>query len=123
APLSLADWAVPAVAFAVFLGHIFPVFHRFKGGKGVATVAGIMLALHWPLALGLIAVWLIFAVGFKISSLAALIAALCMLVGTFYFFGNVLTSWAVVAIALLLVWRHKDNIERLLKGKEGKIRS
>ncbi|MDR2710201.1 MAG: glycerol-3-phosphate 1-O-acyltransferase PlsY [Burkholderiales bacterium] len=121
ASLNLADWTVPAVAFAVFLGHILPVFHRFKGGKGVATVAGILLALHWPLALGLIVVWLIFAVGFKISSLAALIAALCMLAGMFYFFGNTLVSWTMVVIALLLIWRHKSNIERLLKGKEGKI--
>jgi len=121
APLNLAEWTVPAVTFAVFLGHIFPIFHRFKGGKGVATVAGIVLALHWPLALGLIVVWLIFAVGFKISSLAALVAALCLLVGMFYFFGNALISWTMVAIALLLIWRHKSNIERLLKGKEGKI--
>jgi glycerol-3-phosphate acyltransferase PlsY len=123
ASLGLTDWTVPAVAFAVFLGHILPVFHRFKGGKGVATVAGIVFALHWPLALGLVAIWLILAVGFKISSLAALIAALCLLVGMFYFFGNTLISWAMVAIALLLIWRHKDNIERLLKGEEGKIRS
>ncbi|MDR2243946.1 MAG: glycerol-3-phosphate 1-O-acyltransferase PlsY [Burkholderiales bacterium] len=121
--LGLADWTVPAVTLAVFLGHILPAFHHFKGGKGVATVAGIVFALHWPLALGLVTVWLIFAVGFKISSLAALIAALCAIAGMFYFFGNTLISWTVVAIALLLIWRHKNNIERLLKGKEGKIRS
>jgi glycerol-3-phosphate acyltransferase PlsY len=121
--LNLAAWVVPAVAFAVFLGHILPVFHRFKGGKGVATAAGIVFALHWPLALGLLAVWLIFAVGLKISSLAALVAALCMVAGMFYFFGNALISWTMVAITLLLIWRHKSNIERLLKGKEGKIRS
>jgi glycerol-3-phosphate acyltransferase PlsY len=123
ASLELAVWVAPAVAFAVFFGHIFPIFHRFKGGKGVATVAGILFALHWPLALGLVAVWLIFAVGFKISSLAALIAALCLLIGMFYFFGNTLISWTMAAIALLLIWRHKGNIERLLKGEEGKIRS
>ncbi|MDR0247915.1 MAG: glycerol-3-phosphate 1-O-acyltransferase PlsY [Burkholderiales bacterium] len=123
ASLGLAVWTFPAIAFAVFLGHILPVFHRFKGGKGVATIAGIMFALHWPLALGLVAIWLIFAVGFKISSLAALIAALCAVIGMFYFFGNTLISWVIAVITLLLIWRHKSNIERLLKGKEGKIRS
>ncbi len=123
APLNLAAWTVPAVALAVFLGHILPVFHRFKGGKGVATAAGIVFALYWPLALGLLAVWLIFAVGLKISSLAALIAALCMVAGMFYFFGNALISWTMMAITLLLIWRHKGNIERLLKGEESKIRS
>jgi len=123
ASLNLAAWTIPAVAFAVFLGHILPVFHRFKGGKGVATAAGIVFALHWPLALGLVVVWLILAIGFKISSLAALAAALCMIVGMFYFFGSSLISWTMVAITLLLIWRHKDNIERLLKGKESKIRS
>ena len=67
----VADWAVPGVALAVFLGHLYPVFHRFAGGKGVATAAGIVAALQWPLAAVLAVVWLIIAVGFRISSLAA----------------------------------------------------
>ena len=69
------DWVIPVAALAVFLGHLYPVFHRFKGGKGVATSAGIVFALHWPLGLTLLVVWAIMAFGFKLSSLAALTAA------------------------------------------------
>src|SRR4030095_697592 len=82
------DWVIPAAALAVFLGHLYPVFHRFKGGKGIATTAGIVFALHWPLGLGLFVVWAIMAFGFKISSLAALTAALLLPLGAFYVFGN-----------------------------------
>jgi glycerol-3-phosphate acyltransferase PlsY len=119
--LGAAEWTVPAAALAVFLGHVFPVFHRFQGGKGVATGAGIVLALHWPLGLGLAALWLVMAFGFKISSLAALTAAVLMPIGAFWVFGNSLTAWALVPIALLLVWRHKANIRQLLEGRETTI--
>lgn len=119
--LGAAEWTVPAAALAVFVGHVFPVFHRFQGGKGVATGAGIVLALHWPLGLGLAALWLVMAFGFKISSLAALTAATLMPIGAFWVFGNTLTAWALVPIALLLVWRHKANIQQLLAGKETTI--
>jgi glycerol-3-phosphate acyltransferase PlsY len=112
---------VPAAALAVFLGHVFPVFHRFQGGKGVATGAGIVLALYWPLGLGLAVLWLVMAFGFKISSLAALTAAVLMPIGAFWVFGNSLTAWALVPIALLLIWRHKANIRQLLEGKETTI--
>ena len=119
--LGAAEWAVPAAALAVFLGHVFPVFHRFQGGKGVATGAGIVLALYWPLGLGLAVLWLVMAFGFKISSLAALTAAVLMPIGAFWVFGNSLTAWALVPIALLLIWRHKANIRQLLEGKETTI--
>ena len=119
--LGAAEWAVPAAALAVFVGHVFPVFHRFQGGKGVATGAGIVLALHWPLGLALAVLWLVMAFGFKISSLAALTAATLMPIGAFWVFGNSLTAWALVPIALLLVWRHKANIRQLLQGKETTI--
>jgi glycerol-3-phosphate acyltransferase PlsY len=121
AGLGAAEWAVPAAALAVFLGHVFPVFHRFQGGKGVATGAGIVLALYWPLGLGLAVLWLVMAFGFKISSLAALTAAVLMPIGAFWVFGNSLTAWALVPIALLLIWRHKANIRQLLEGKETTI--
>ena len=98
-----------------------PVFHRFKGGKGVATAAGIVFALHWPLGLTLLVVWAIMAFGFKMSSLAALTAALLLPLGAFYVFGNSVLAWAMVAIALLLFWRHRSNIERLFAGKESTI--
>jgi glycerol-3-phosphate acyltransferase PlsY len=119
--LGAADWVVPLTAIAVFLGHVFPVFHGFEGGKGVATGAGIVLALHWPLGLALAALWVVMAFGFKISSLAALTAAVLMPIGAFWVFGNSLTAWAMVPIALLLIWRHKANIRQLLEGRERSI--
>ena len=117
----VADWTVPAVALAVFVGHLFPVFHRFKGGKGVATAAGIVFALHWPLGLALAALWMIMALGFKISSLAALTTAALAPVGAFFAFGNAPTAWAMVAISLLLFARHRSNIRQLLEGNERTI--
>src|SRR4030095_4817396 len=118
ASFDVADWTVPAVALAAFIGHLYPVFHRFAGGKGVATAAGIMLALSWPLGLVLATIWLVMSFGFKISSVAALIAALLAPIGAFYVFGNALTAWIWVPIAALLFWRHRTNIRQLLSGKE-----
>jgi acyl phosphate:glycerol-3-phosphate acyltransferase len=117
----VAAWTVPGVALAVFLGHLFPVFHGFAGGKGVATAAGIVAALQWPLAAALALVWLVMAVGFRISSLAALTAAALMPIGMFWVTGNTLTAWAMVPIALLLFWRHRANIRQLLAGSERAI--
>ncbi len=119
--MQVESWTIPAVALAVFIGHLFPVFHRFAGGKGVATAAGIVVALHWPLGLALLVVWLAIAYGFKISSLAALVAALFAPVGAFYVFGNALIAWAMVPIALLLFWRHRANIRQLFTGSERTI--
>jgi glycerol-3-phosphate acyltransferase PlsY len=112
---------IPAAALALFAGHLYPVFHRFRGGKGVATTAGIVFALHWPLGLTLLVVWAIMAFGFKISSLAALTAAVLLPLGAFYVFGNVPVAWAMVVIALFLFWRHRANIEKLFAGKESSI--
>jgi acyl phosphate:glycerol-3-phosphate acyltransferase len=119
--LDAPDWVVPAAALAVFLGHLYPVFHDFKGGKGVSTAAGIVYALHWTLGLALMVIWLTMAIGFRISSLAALTAAALMPLGGFYFFGNTLTAWVLVPIALLLFWRHKANIRQLMEGNEKPI--
>jgi glycerol-3-phosphate acyltransferase PlsY len=115
-PLVLAG-----VALAVFVGHLFPVFHKFEGGKGVATAAGIMLGLDWRLALATIGVWLVVAVLVRISSLAALVASVAAPLFAFYFFGNTPLAWVFVPIALLLVWRHKANIQKLLAGSERTI--
>jgi glycerol-3-phosphate acyltransferase PlsY len=119
--LDLAEWTVPAVALAVFVGHLFPVFYRFEGGKGVATAAGVMFALHWQLGLALGVVWSIMAFGFRISSLAALTVALLAPLGAFYFFGNTLEAWIWVPIAALLFLRHRTNIRQLLAGRERTI--
>jgi len=114
-------WTVPAVVIAVFLGHLFPVFHGFAGGKGVATAAGILIALHWPLGLALAVIWVVMAYGFKISSLAALTAAALAPLGTFFVFGNTPVAWSMVPVSLLLFWRHRSNIRQLLEGRERPI--
>jgi len=119
--LGAGEWAAPAAALAVFLGHIFPVFHRFAGGKGVATAAGILFALYWPLALALTIVWLTMAFGFKISSLAALTTAVLMPLGMFYVFGAAPVTLVCLAIAVLLFWRHRANIAQLFAGGERRI--
>jgi glycerol-3-phosphate acyltransferase PlsY len=121
AAFGVAQWTLPAVALAVFVGHLYPVFHRFAGGKGVATAAGIVAALHWPLALALGALWLVIAYGFKISSLAALVTAALMPVGMFYAMGNAPIAWTMIPVAVLLFWRHRSNIRQLLEGKERAI--
>jgi len=119
--LGAPDVAVAAVALAVFLGHLYPVFHRFAGGKGVATAAGIVLALHWPLGVALTAVWLTMALGFKISSLAALTTAVLLPLGLFYARGPGAEAAVGVVIALLLFWRHRTNIRQLMSGRERTI--
>ena len=121
APFGAPEATVAAVALAVFLGHLFPVFHGFRGGKGVATAAGVVLALSWPLALALSTIWLVMAFGFRISSLAALAASALMPVGMFVVAGNSLQAWAMVVVALLLFWRHRANIRQLMAGRERPI--
>jgi glycerol-3-phosphate acyltransferase PlsY len=122
APLAgAADWTVAAAALAAFVGHVYPVFHRFAGGKGVATAAGIVFALHWPLGLVLTVIWLTMAFGFKISSLAALTTAVLLPLGMLYAMGPGAYAWASVVIALLLFWRHRVNIRQLLSGRERPI--
>ena len=118
---AVADWTVPAVALAAFVGHLFPLFHGFAGGKGVATAAGILIALSWPLGLALAIIWLVMAYGFKISSLAALTAAALAPIGAFYVFGSTLTAWVWLPISALLCWRHRSNIRQLLSGSETPI--
>ena len=121
APLAGApDWTVAAAALAVFVGHLYPVFHRFAGGKGVATAAGVLLALDWRLGVGTIATWIIIAVFLRYSSLAALVAALFAPLGAAYLLGWQ-PALAVGAMSALLVWRHKGNIARLLAGTEPRL--
>jgi glycerol-3-phosphate acyltransferase PlsY len=117
----VADWVVPAVALAVFIGHLFPVFHHFAGGKGVATAAGIMFAFSWPLGLSLAVIWLVMAYGFKISSLAALTVAALAPIGAFFVFGSTPAAWIWIPISALLFWRHRSNIRQLLEGRERPI--
>lgn len=117
----LGDEAVAAVALAVFLGHVFPVFLRFQGGKGVATAVGIILGLNLWVGLLAAATWLLVAFVWRISSLSALIAATLTPVYAFGLMDFNLLSQSILLIALLLIWRHQSNIANLLAGKEGRI--
>ena len=122
----LGDGTVAMVALAVFLGHLFPIFFRFKGGKGVATALGVLLGLELWLGLAALATWLIVAVFFRYSSLAALAAA--VFAPLFYVFGHGV-AWdadprigtAIALMSLLLLYRHRANIAKLMSGKEAKI--
>lgn len=120
-PFNLGATVVAAVAVAAFLGHLFPVFHRFQGGKGVATALGILLALSLPLAFGVILLWLIVFYFSKISSLAALAAAAVSPLFTVHFFGFGAYALAVLIMALLLIWRHRANIRKLRDGTESRV--
>jgi acyl phosphate:glycerol-3-phosphate acyltransferase len=119
--LGAPDWSVAAAGLAVFIGHLYPVFHRFAGGKGVATAAGVVLALHWPLGVALTALWLTMALGFRISSLAALTTAVLLPLGLFYARGPGADAFVGVIMAVLLFWRHRVNIRQLLRGRERTI--
>lgn len=119
-----AAMAMALSAVAVILGHMVPVFHGFKGGKGVATALGALLALSPYLGLGVLATWIIIAVFFRYSSLAALISALFAVFFTLILFNAAHPFFfAVVVIAVLLIWRHRSNIRNLITGKESKIGS
>jgi len=109
-------------ALAVFLGHLYPIFFNFKGGKGVATALGVLLALHWMVGIGAILTWLIMAFGFRYSSLAALITAAMTPVYMYWFSGVEYYIIANVIITALIFWRHQSNIRKLLNGTEGKIK-
>ncbi|SAL66842.1 glycerol-3-phosphate acyltransferase PlsY [Caballeronia arvi] len=113
--------ATALAAIAVFLGHLFPVFFRFQGGKGVATAAGVLLAIHPALGIATLLTWLIIAFFFRYSSLAALVAAVFAPFFQVFLFGPGRISLAVLAMSLLLIWRHRANISKLLAGKESRI--
>jgi glycerol-3-phosphate acyltransferase PlsY len=113
--------AAAVAGLAVFLGHLYPVFHRFRGGKGVATAAGVVLGFQWWLGAGTLATWIIIAVFLRYSSLAALVAALFATLFAFILLGVSAQAFAVAAMALLLVWRHKANIVRLFDGTEPRL--
>ncbi len=112
---------VALVAVAVFLGHVFPVFLKFKGGKGVATALGVLLALNIWMGLLVLATWLLMALAFRYSSLAALVAS--VVAPVYAMLLHLPTEWVLstAIMSLLLIWRHKGNIQNLMTGKESKI--
>jgi glycerol-3-phosphate acyltransferase PlsY len=117
-----AELSEAAACVGVVLGHVFPLFHRFIGGKGVATSAGALLAVNGWLGLGTIATWLAITIFLRISSLSALVAAIFAPAFTWMLFGvRHPYFWGVLALALILIARHKDNIRNLMAGTEGRI--
>jgi glycerol-3-phosphate acyltransferase PlsY len=111
---------IALAGLAAFIGHLFPLFHRFQGGKGVATAAGVLFGLDWRIGLGTLITWLVIAFCFRYSSLAALIAAAFA-----PFAAALLLGWhsalIVAAMSALLAWRHKENIARLFAGTEPRL--
>ena len=111
------------VAVAAFLGHLYPVFFRFQGGKGVATALGVLLGLHWPVGLMTIGTWLVVAKVFRISSLAALVAMALTPAYVWWLRPEPVLLGAIGFMTVLLFWRHRSNIQALVHGQEGRIRS
>jgi glycerol-3-phosphate acyltransferase PlsY len=109
------------VAVAVFLGHLYPIFHGFKGGKGVATAAGILFAISWVLGLATLGTWLIVAFFMRYSSLAALCAAAFAPLYFTFLFGVQPMSLAILIMSLLLIYRHRSNIRNLMNGTETRL--
>ncbi len=117
-----ADVSILAgTALAAFLGHLYPVFFGFQGGKGVATALGVTFGLHWPVGLLTAGTWLLMAVLFRYSSLAALTASLAIPAGFAWLWPEAALVGAMCIMVALLFWRHRSNIANLLSGREGKI--
>lgn len=112
---------IALVALAVFLGHVFPLFLKFQGGKGVATALGVLLALNGWIGLAVLATWLFMAVLFRYSSLSALVAAIAAPIYVMLFQMRPELVFATAVMSMLLIWRHKRNIQNLMSGKESKI--
>ena len=119
--LGLGEVHIAFAALFVFIGHLFPAFYQFKGGKGVATALGVLLALDWGVGVAAAVIWLVLFVATKTSSVAALVATAATPIAAYYFRGGDMISGVVLLIAILVIWRHKENISRLLVGREKQI--
>lgn len=117
----VAGFNAPLAGALAFLGHLYPAFHGFRGGKGVATAAGVLLALNIWLGAAVLATFGVIVAFFRMISLASIVAALFAVFYAYFLFGEQPVVPVVGAIALLLVWRHRENIGRLLKGVEPRL--
>jgi len=120
---TLGSWVLCGVVIAVFLGHLFPIFHGFKGGKGVATACGILFGVNAILGIATLSTWIIVAVFLCYSSLAALVAAVFGPIYFVFLFGFQPMGIALLIVCMLLIWRHRSNIQNLLNGTESRIGS
>ena len=121
--LGLTPAVIALAGLAAFLGHLYPLFFRFQGGKGVATAAGVLLALNGWLGLACLGAWLVVAVATRYSSLAALVTAVLAPVFTYFLIGDLPVVVLVAVMSVLLIWRHRSNISKLLDGTESKLGS
>jgi glycerol-3-phosphate acyltransferase PlsY len=119
--LGLGPAGLAATGLAAFLGHIYPVFFGFQGGKGVATALGIQFGLYWPVGLSVAAIWLFMAKVLKISSLSALVSMALAPFILWYFWDEPWLIAMQVLISLIIFWRHKSNIQNMISGAEGPI--
>jgi glycerol-3-phosphate acyltransferase PlsY len=119
--LGWGESTVMLAGLAAFIGHLYPVFHRFQGGKGVATAAGVLIAVDPFIGLATLATWLIIAFFFRYSSLAALVSAVFAPLWQLFVYGASERVLAVAVISALLIWRHRANIGKLLNGTESRI--
>jgi glycerol-3-phosphate acyltransferase PlsY len=117
----VSGFDAPLAGAMAFLGHLYPAFHGFRGGKGVATAAGVLLALNVWLGLAVLATFGIIVAFFRMISLASIIAAVFAVFYAFFLFGETPITPTVAAIALLLIWRHRENVIRLLHGAEPRL--
>jgi acyl phosphate:glycerol-3-phosphate acyltransferase len=122
AQFGLGEMTLAAVALAAFLGHLFPLYFRFLGGKGVATAAGLLLAIDWRVGVSVLVLWVGVALVTRYSSLAAMVAAALAPLVCWHFLGWGPFAWAACVMAGLLIWRHRGNIARLINGTESRIR-
>ena len=120
---TMGSWVLCGVVIAVFLGHVFPVFHGFKGGKGVATACGILFGVNVILGVAALSTWIIVATFMRYSSLAALAAAVFGPIYFVFLFGFQPMGIALLIVCLLLIWRHRSNISNLMNGTESRIGS
>lgn len=119
----VGEGGIALAGLAAFLGHLYPVYHRFQGGKGVATAAGVLLAIDPWLGLATLATWIIIAAFFRYSSLAALVSAVFAPLYHAMFWDRGVTTLAVGVMSLLLIWRHRANIGKLVSGTESRLGS
>ena len=118
---TMGSWVLCGVVIAVFLGQLFPIFHGFKGGKGVATACGILFGINWILGAATLSTWIIVAMFMRYSSLAALAAAVFGPIYFVFLFGFQPMGVALLVVCLLLIWRHRSNIQNLMNGTESRI--
>jgi len=126
-PILLVQWwisdvvASAMVGLAAFLGHLYPVYFRFKGGKGVATFFGVLLGFNWLAGFATLVTWLVVALLFKISALSALVASFSSPFVIWYFTDSLELIAVTIIMATLLTWRHRSNIQNMIQGTENKI--